>query len=360
MKRICSLLTVMLLSGSCFVGEETPSDQEVWEYALPSEVGMSDEWLLNLDTITYFGNFDPVRSMIIIKDDKLVFENYYVGDDRSTIRSLLRSTPMLVILAVGIAFDEGWIPRLDIPVQSVLGNEYDDIFNANALKREITIEDILTHRSGFSWNENITSLQNSNNDLNVIVNSNDMVRFVLEKDMEASPGVRFNYNTGTATVLAKIVEEVSGQSFTEFVEERIFTPLGITDYVLTTDPAGNVNAATGLSLRTLDVAKIGYLYLQEGRWQNDRIVSSQWVQTLSSPQSIIADNVNYGYFWQVFSDNITFIPLFQPNDTYFFSQHIYINPSQNLLITFSTENITLNLISNPMFLYSEVVRPLVP
>lgn len=360
MKKIYSLIIVALLFSSCFVGEETLPDQDIWEYALPSEVGMSEALLLNLDTITSFGTFEPVRSMIVIKDDQLVFENYYVGDDRNTVRSLLRSSPMLVVLAVGIAFDEGWIPRLDIPIQSVLGEEYDDIFQANALKTSITIEHMLTHRSGFAWNESITSLQNINNDLNVLLNRNDMVRYVLEKDMEATPGVRFNFNTGTAIVLAKIVEELSGQPFTEFVQERIFGPMGVTDYLLTTDPSGNVNTATGLSLRNLDVTKIGYLYLKEGLWQNERIVSSQWIQTVSTPQSIITNNVNYGYYWQVFSDNITFIPLFQPNDTYFFSQHVYINPSKNLLITFSTENIALNLISNPMFLYSEVVRPLVP
>ncbi len=360
MKKICSLVAIVLLFSSCFVGEETAPDQDIWEYALPSEVGMSDVSLLNLDTITSFGSFEPVRSMIIVKDDKLVFENYYVGDDRSTVRSLLRTSPIIMVLAVGIAFDEGWIPRLDIPIQTILGDEYDDVFQANALKTGITIEHMLTHRSGFSWNENITSLQNPANDLNRINDANDMVRFLLEKDMEASPGVRFNYNSATSIVLAKIVEVVSGQPFTEFVEERIFNSLGIKEYILGTDPTGNVNVATGLSLSNLDLTKIGYLYLKEGLWQNDRIVSSQWIQTLSTPQSIITNNVNYGYFWQVFSDDITFIPLFQPNDTYFFSQHIYINPSQNLLITFSSENITLNIISNPMFLYSEVVRPLVP
>lgn len=360
MKKICNLVVIVLLFSSCFIGEETPPDQDVWEYALPSEVGMSDNLLLNLDSIISFGTFEPIRSMIIIKDDQLVFENYYLGDDRNTARSLLRSSPILTILAVGIAFDEGLIPRLDMPIQDFLGDEYDEIFAANALKTGITIENLLTHRSGFSWNENITSLQNFDNDLNQIQNATDMVRYVLEKDMEANPGARFNYNTGTAILLARIVEEVSGRLFTEFVEERIFEPLGITDYLLATDPSGNVNTATGLSLRNIDLAKIGYLYLKEGLWQNERIVSSQWIQATGSPQSIITNNINYGYFWQVFSDNITFIPLFQPNDTYFFSQHIYINPSKNLLITFSTENIALNLISNPMFLYSEVVRPLVP
>lgn len=360
MKKACSLLIVTLLLSSCFIGEETLPDQDVWDYAQPSDVGMSDEWLLNVDTVTGFGTFEPVRSMIIIKDDQLVFENYYLGDDRNSMRSILRSSPIIVVLAAGIAFDEGLIPRLDLPIQSLLGEDFDDIFETSALKRGITVEHLLTHRSGFSWNETITSLQIPTNDLNQINNVNDMVRYVLEKDMEAAPGVRFNYNTATAIVLAKIVEEVSGQAFAEFAEERIFQPLGIENYELATDPVGNVNVATGLSLRNIDLAKIGYLYLQEGLWQDERIVSSQWIQTVGSPQSVISTNVNYGYYWQVFSDDITFVPLFQPNDTYFFAQHIYINPSQNLLITFSTENIILRFISNPMFLYSEVVRPLAP
>ena len=260
---------------------------------------------------------------------------------------------------MGIAFDEGWIPRLDIPIQTILGDAYEDIFEGNVLKRDITITHLLTHKSGFSWNETITSTQNPENDINQILLATDMVRYVLEKPMEATPGIRFNYNTATAIVMARIVEEVSGQSFTDFVEERIFGPLNITNYSLGFDPSGNANVATGLSMSTIDLTKLGYLHLKDGLWMNERIVSSQWIRELSSPQSVISTNVNYGYFWQVFSDEIGFITLLQPNDTYFFSQHIYINPSQNLLITFSTENIALGLINNPMFLYNEVVRSLV-
>lgn len=359
MRKVISGLTILFMATGCFVGEETPPDQEIWAYALPSEVGMSDEWLLNLDTITAFGTFDPVRSMIIIKDDQLVFENYYGLGDRSTTSNLVRSSPIIAILAMGIAFDEGWIPRLDIPIQTILGDAYEDIFEGNVLKRDITITHLLTHKSGFSWNETITSTQNPENDINQILLATDMVRYVLEKPMEATPGIRFNYNTATAIVMARIVEEVSGQSFTDFVEERIFGPLNITNYSLGFDPSGNANVATGLSMSTIDLTKLGYLHLKDGLWMNERIVSSQWIRELSSPQSVISTNVNYGYFWQVFSDEIGFITLLQPNDTYFFSQHIYINPSQNLLITFSTENIALGLINNPMFLYNEVVRSLV-
>lgn len=359
MKKVISISIILITLTGCFVGDETPPDPSVWEYALPSEVGMSDAALLNLDTVTAFGTFDPIRSMIIIKDDKLIFENYYGGDDRSSIRSLVRSSPIIAILAVGIAFDEGWIPNLSTPIEALLGGNYTNAFAEDPLKREITVAHLLTHRSGFSWNENITSIQNPDNDLNRLVGSQDMVRFVLEKPMEANPGVRFNYNTGTSVIMAKIVEAVSGQDFRDFVEERIFRPLGIENYTLDGDITGNTNVATGLSLSTLDLAKLGYLHLNEGLWMNQRIVSTQWITELSTPQSVISTNINYGYFWQVYSDDITFITLLEPNDTYFFSQHVYINPSQNLLITFSTENIALNLINNPMFLYNEVVRSLV-
>jgi len=357
MSRI-KVLICSLLFYSCFVGEELPPDQDTWEYGQPSEVGFVDSLLLDLNAAVGIGSFDPVRSMIIIKDDKLVSENYYFGDDRSTMRNIGRSSPLLAILALGIAIDEGFVQNLDDQIHDLLPIQYRGFLTDE--KREITLRHLLEHRSGFSWNETIfgEGLNSPLNDLNLMQSSLDPIAYILEKPLEAPPGVRFNLNTGTVTVVAKIIEEAVGVSFIEFVDDRIMQNLGITQYEWQTDLNGNVNAATGLAINTLDLTKIGYLYLQGGIWEEEVIVSDFWIEQIGSTQVEITNTFNYGYYWYTFSDNLQFIPTFDPNDTYFFPQHIYINPSQQLVITFGTESVFLNTVSSPMLLYREVITRL--
>ncbi len=357
MKTIYSI-GLLLIVGGCFIGEELPADQDVWNYRLPSEVGMVDTVLLNLDGAIIGGNFDPVRSMIIVKDDNIVFENYYNGDTRSTLHNLGRSTPLITVLALGIALNEGIIADIDEEIHDLLPVQYRTMLAGE--KRRITLRHLLTHTGGFSWNETVLSngLNAPANNLNMMRAAADPIEYLITQPLEAVPGVRFNFNTGTSALIARIVASAAGESFDTYVLERIFKPLGISDYQWRRDGLGDIDGATGLWLSTLDLTKIGYLYLNEGSWRGREIVSPEWIQDAGTTQLEISNSFNYGYYWQKFSDNIRFVPLFPINDAYFFSQHIYVHPSQNLLITFGTEDVFLNLVSSPFLLYREVISPI--
>ncbi|MEM9324945.1 MAG: serine hydrolase [Bacteroidota bacterium] len=357
MKLLKYLIILVVLPTGCFTGEELEPDQEIWEYAFPDDAGMSNDLLLEVNSGITAGSFQTVRSMIIIKDDKLIFENYYNGDTRGTIRPIGRSSPMVTVLALGIAIEEGLIGGVNVLIRDVLPIQYDDIFASNPLKRRITIEHLLLFESGLSWNEGVLNLNDPANDVNAVKFSDDWVRFVLEKPLEAEPGIRFNFNSMSATVIAKIIEESANMPFEEYVETKLFNKIGVVNYTWEEDPTGSINAGTGLEINTLDLTKIGYLYLKEGLWQGERIVSEAWIESAVTLRKEVTNTINYGYGWHLFADQLNF-PKLSPNDTYFFPQHVFVSPSENLLVTLSGDNINLPTFGPPLLLYSEVITPL--
>ena len=358
MKGLRNIIILSLALTGCFTGDDIAPDQDGLDYALPSDVGMGDDQLLQINSGIESGSFQTVRSMVIIKDDKLIFENYYGGDNRQTIRSIRRSSPIVVVLALGIAIEEGLLGGVNTFIDDVLPIQYDDIFASTPLKRQITIEHLLLNRTGLSWNEGVRNLNDPANDLNASKFSNDWIRYILEQPLEAIPGTRFNLNSMNGSIIAKVIEEVSNEPFEEYVEDRIFDPLGVENYWWEEDPVGNVNAGTGFGTTTLDLSRIGYLYLKEGLWKGERIVSEAWIETAVTLRLEITNTINYGYGWHLFADQLDF-PKLEPNDTYFFPQHIYVNPSKDLLITFSSDNINLPTFSPPLFLYTEVITPFI-
>ena len=352
-------IIILIFASACFIGEELPPDQSPWSYDSPSNVGLSEQSLLDLDDAINVGSFDPVRSMLIIKDEQLVFENYYGADSRQTIRNIGRTTPLITILALGILHTEGTIPDLDERISVLIPENYANLLTG--LKQEITLRHLLLQQSGLSWNETVFGggLNNAENDLNLLLASPDPIDFLLEKPLEAQPGTRFSYNTGASLLLAEIIEFSSGMPFQEFVAERIFQPLNISTIEWSLDRRSKVNAATGLSISSLDLCKLGFLFLNQGIWKGEEIIAESWVNQSTATQVEISNSFNFGYYWQTLSDNLDFIPLGDPNDAYFFSQHLYVQPSQNLVITFGTEEEFLNTISSPLLLYREIITPLV-
>ncbi len=356
--RLFGFLLSTIALTACFVGEDLPPDQDVWGYDLPSNTGLIDSSLLNLDVAIKVGSFDPIRAAIIIKDENIVFENYYDDGDRGTLRNLGRTSPIVTVLALGIAIEEGLLFDLDQHIFELVPIQYQSLLTGR--KREITLRHLLTHRSGLAWNESVFNrgLNDPQNDINQLRIAEDAIVYLLSQPLEADPGLRFNFNTGTALLIARIIQSLSGEPFDEYVNARIFQPLEIGDFLWERDGVDNINAATGLWLGTLDLAKIGYVFLRGGRWRQDQLVFEEWITEAGSTQMEISNTFNYGYYWQTFSDNLQFIAVPPPNDVFYFSQHIYVQPSRNLLIIFGTDNVLLNTVSSPLLAYREITRAL--
>jgi CubicO group peptidase (beta-lactamase class C family) len=154
-----------------------------------------------------------------------------------------------------------------------------------------------------SWDERTYPYTDARNDHARLNLSTDPVRYALARPLVGPPGTTFVYNSGIAITLGEIIYKVSGVRADKFAERYLFAPLGIADYYWWKYPNGTVQTGGGLQLRSRDMAKIGYLFLNGGRWQGKQIVSEEWVKESTKPQvgagqlPAWAQAQSYGYQW---------------------------------------------------------------
>ena len=215
-----------------------------------------------------------------------------------------------------------------------------DIEAPDKRKNAITIEDLLTMRSGLKWQEgDYTDLSD---DCIAMEASNEWIKYVLNKPTDTLPGTRFEYNSGASVLLGKIVRIITGKRIDKWAEEKLFEPLGITDYYWKKTPNGEIDTEGGLYLKAEDLAKLGALFLNKGKWQNQQIVSESWVTASISP--IVNDvnpdnksNVGYGYQWWIPEHSNGKSNIFAGNG--YGGQFLMVVPEYNLIVVFNGWNI---------------------
>ena len=251
---------------------------------------------------------DNVHAVLVVRHGKLVFEQYFTGEDEHlgskagivtfgpTARHDERSVSKSVVsLVMGIAIDHGWIKSIDAPVFSFFP-EYVNLSTPE--KNRITIRDLLTMSSGLEWHEEDVPYTSPDNSEIAMDRSSDPLRAALAPDMAAAPGKIWNYNSGSTELLGAILKKATGKAVDQLAATLLFEPLGITDFTWYKNPDGRPHAAGGLRLRPRDLAKIGQLILQRGSWNGTQVISSAWIDAATAPHMMGEFLFFYGYqFW---------------------------------------------------------------
>ena len=254
--------------------------------------------------------YKNIHSVLLVKNGKLVLEEYFAGQNgagqfqefkRDTLNEMKSATKSVNSVLIGIAIDRHLIHGVDERISDFFP-EYSDIFT-NAEKSSIRLKDLLSMTAGFSWDEWKHPYTDPRNDAAMMASKADFFRYVLEKPVVTMPGAKFVYNSGISLMLGEIVHKASGLPADKFAERYLFSPLGITNYYWQKAPNGVVNTLGGLWLQPRDMAKIGQLYLNGGRWNGKQIVSEDWVEA-STKQQVGAGQLpkwfsadGYGYQW---------------------------------------------------------------
>jgi CubicO group peptidase (beta-lactamase class C family) len=197
-----------------------------------------------------------------------------------------------------IAIDAGHISGVDVPYLSLFS--YSEYANWDERKNDITLEHVLTMQLGLQWNEwdpPYTSVENQWN--RFYANEHDFSKAVLDLPMSADPGTQFAYNTAATVSLGQAVENVAPLSLIDFGLNELMLPLGITEIEVTRTPTGLPNGGGGFFLRTRDVAKFGQLLLNDGTWNGERLVSSEWLRESVIPRTAIGWDDPDQWEWQV-------------------------------------------------------------
>lgn len=355
------LFLVVLIIG-CSQGTE--KDSNIQKETQSSDISISNPEAAGLDKAIITGLVDSIKtgfypnrhSLLIYKDDKLVLEEYFSGQDENwgtgigmvqfndTILHDMRSVSKSIVSAcIGLAISQGKIQSVDQPVFDF----FEDYAQYNNQGREkLTLKHLLTMTSGLQWNEEVPYDNPENSEIQMI-NSGDGIGFVLSRELTSEPGIVWQYNGGTTELLAEIIKRVSGKNIHEFAKEYLFEPIGILKSEWTISPATNSPAAaSGLRLTPKDMLKFGILYLHKGKWGTKQILSKEWVDESLTSHIARADGGGYGYqFW---INNYTIqrktltIPVAVGNG----DQRIFIDDQNNLLVVTTAGNYNIWDIEN--------------
>ncbi|MFX1513948.1 MAG: serine hydrolase domain-containing protein [Promethearchaeota archaeon] len=316
---------------------------EYWKYSLPENQGLDSTILNSMMDYIHEKNF-PIDSVLVIKNGFLVLEEYpnslYTKD---TLHFIYSCTKSVTSALIGIAIEEGFINNIDQKVVNFFSER--DIGNLDSRKKNMTIEHLLTMSAGFDWDEWTYWYWDSRNDLYQAIESNDMVQFILDRPMVYEPGAKWVYNSGASHLLSAIIHVTTGISTLDFAKKYLFEPLDINNINWGHDSQGVYYGGFDLYMRPRDMAKIGYLFLNNGTWNDQQIISTDWVTQSTKIAFYPWGSTGYGYQWWL-----------NPSAGYYFAsglfaQRIIIIPECNLVVVFTAEirsgsDPELNLLKN--------------
>lgn len=291
-----------------------------WTESSPEAQGMNSDELAAM--LAFIDDESlPIDGIVVVRGGAIVAEAYVFPYRQSTQHRLYSVTKSVTSAVTGIALDQGLLDGLDETMLSFFpGRSVDHLDDA---KRAIVLEDLLTMRSGLEWDDGMTLTYE-------LASQPDWIEFVLDRPMEAEPGREFHYHNGVPVVIAAIVQQVAGVPMADYAQTMLFDPLGIEPDDTTWEPAsqGITNGSWGLFMTPRDMAKFGYLYLNEGQWDGQQIVPATWVETSTQPQLSLGTGEGYGYLWWTHPGYYAAQGLF--------GQYIIVVPEDGLVVVFTS------------------------
>jgi CubicO group peptidase (beta-lactamase class C family) len=311
-----------------------PMLNDGWEVSDPASEGIETDrihtFIKNLHA-----NHKNIHSVLIIRNNKLVSESYFAGWHRERLHTLRSASKSFISTLTGIAADKGYL-TIDQKVFDFFP-EYAHLRNSE--KEIIEIKHLLTMTSGLKWDEKTYVYDRVRNDELALDASDDRLGYILGKEMESSPGEKFVYNSGGPFLQAEILRRVTGEDIYVYSEKHFFKPLGITNFFWRKERDGQIPAAGPLFLCPRDMAKLGQLFLDGGKWKGTQIVSPEWVSEASA--TFIGNELSqagYGYNWwtarETINDQQVRIYMARGNG----GQFIFVIPDLNAVVAFTGGN----------------------
>jgi CubicO group peptidase (beta-lactamase class C family) len=206
-----------------------------------------------------------LHSLLASRHGEVILEHYFHGTRANSFENVKSASKSVISALVGIAIDRKLLPGVDAPIAPYFAEL--SAVNVDARKRMITIEDLLTMRSG---------LVDTNRGYGAWVQSSNWVRYLLTRPLQQQPGEPMNYNTGNTHLLSAILTKVSGGDTWSFAQNALAAPLGITLAKWPRDPQGVYFGGNDMLLTPRQMLKFGELYLHHGRSDDRQIVPSSW------------------------------------------------------------------------------------
>lgn len=280
-----------------------------WQTVDPIALKMDSEKLSELEPIIK-SEYSNINGIVVVRNGYIAYERYYNGYDPDDTHHVTSVTKSIISALIGIGIDAGYIKNVDQKVLDFFPEYVLDV--ADRQKREITIRHLLTMTAPYpfeDWHEPLDKMCMQPN----------WVKYILDMLGQKGNIGTFKYSTAGAHLLSTIITRCTGKSAREFANERLFKPIGmkeIPDYEMRSfgfedlfgknvkgwvkDPNSNSTGGWGLMMTPRDMARFGFLYLNNGMWNDQQIISNTWVDESTSPHSETQINksiAKYGYLW---------------------------------------------------------------
>jgi CubicO group peptidase (beta-lactamase class C family) len=245
--------------------------------AKPDSLGLSSDGLMRLIAEAQAGHS---HALILVKDGRVVVERYF-GHPQEPMR-INSGTKAIVSLAIGMLIRDGKISSVYAP----LSTWFPEFRNGD--KARITLWNVLTHTTGLSHEKTAETLYRQQ----------DVVHYAASLPVIKEPGKDRSYSNEAVALLAGIVSSAAGKPLDAYLQEKLFGPMNISSYDWDKDPAGNPMAYGGLWMLPRDLARIGQLVLNNGRWEGKQLVPAAWIKMMTSPAR--NDIEHFGLLWGLY------------------------------------------------------------
>jgi len=367
------IFTIMfVMSMSCAVKNE---EKEIKYYSIPEQ--RDDGWEvsdiqsegLELNLIEILlkkiarDHYKNIHNFLIIKNGKLILDEFYkksltivdsyVQNRDINVHAMMSVTKSIVSILTGIAINNNTIGGIGERVYSYFP-EYESFDNWTKNKSKITIKNFLTMRHGLDWDETSYEYSDPLNTYNRMEKYNDWVKFTLDRELISEQGKTFAYSTGASHTIEALISNAAGISFPEFTDQYLFRPLKIKKRAWFTAPNGR---ADDVYMTVRDMAKIGQLVVNHGRWKGKQLVSVEWINESTRQILKISDKFGYGYFWWRY--------IFKINGNTFKTilawgyggQFIFVFPDINMVCCFTSGNYLNDLSKQPFEMIEKYILP---
>ena len=281
-----------------------------WSVVTPRDAGFAPDLDERFEIARQAGVLPNLHGVVAAYGGRIFFERYLAGLDAARARPLgvvrfgpdtlhdMRSvTKIIVGLLYGIALATGRVPTPNAKLIDQFP-EYPDLAGDPA-RQLLTIGHALTMTLGTEWDELTIPYSDPRNSEIAMDRAADRCRYVLERPVVEPPGSRWTYNGGATALLARLIAKGTGRPLQDFAREALFEPLGISRTEWERDRNGEPIAASGLRIASRDLARIGVMALNGGRWDKRQLIPETWLATSFMPAVAMPDGRRYGYHWYV-------------------------------------------------------------
>jgi CubicO group peptidase (beta-lactamase class C family) len=260
-----------------------------WRSATPEQQGMDSAKLA--EALDYIREHHiKIHSLLLVRNGYIVLDAYFYPYDKASLHDVASVTKSITTGLIGIAIDQGKIQSLHQPVNTLFPNR--QIAHQEARKERLSVEHLAMMSAGLDC-----QFEPGEPTLQQMRQSNDWTQFMLDLPMVAEPGEKYVYCSGGMHLLSSIITQATGMSALNFARQALFAPLGIKEVSWPADAQGVSHGWGDLQLHPRDMAKIGYLWLNRGMWDGQRIVSAGWVKESIRAHAITGRSNDYGYGW---------------------------------------------------------------